>query len=225
MASAPASREAALPRRWAPGEPWNAQVINQRLGYSACITGEIWKNHPEKAFAMRADFVQRNPRAAAALTVAVIEAAQWCDTPANLPELANILGRRAWFNVPPADILPRMHGIIDFGDGRTVNNPDIAMKVWRDHASYQFQSDDLWFLTEDIRWGVLPPDTDKCPLVAQVNKEGVWRAAAGRAGVAASATPTGTPRGLKTFFDGKDFDPANPAAYLASLPIKRSPGA
>jgi nitrate/nitrite transport system substrate-binding protein len=32
-------------------------------------------------------------------------------------------------------------------------------------------------------------------------------------------------RGPETFFDGKVFDPANPAAYLASLAIKRSPGA
>ena len=207
------------------GEPWNAQLINQRLGYSACVTGEIWHNHPEKAFAMRADFVGNNPRAAEALTTAVIEAAQWCDTPGNRPELAAILGRRAWFNVPPADILPRMQGIIDFGDGRTVTNPDIAMKFWRDHASYPFQSHDLWFLTEDIRWGVLPPDTDTRALVSAVNKEAIWRAAAARAGVAAADIPAGTSRGVETFFDGKVFDPANPAAYLASLAIKRSPGA
>jgi nitrate/nitrite transport system substrate-binding protein len=207
------------------GEPWNAQLINQRLGYSACVTGELWKDHPEKALALRADFVAQNPRATEALTAATIEAAQWCDTPANRPELANILGRRAWFNVPPADILPRMQGIIDFGDGRSVTNPDIAMKFWRDHASYPFHSHDLWFLTEDIRWGILPPDTDTSALVAAVNKEAIWRAAAERAGVPASATPSGTSRGPETFFDGKVFDPANPAAYLASLTIKRSPGA
>ena len=207
------------------GEPWNAQLINQRLGYSACVTGEIWHNHPEKAFAMRADFVAQNPRATEALTAAVIEAAQWCDATANKLELAAILGRRAWFNVPPADILPRMQGLIDYGDGRTVTNPDIAMKFWRDHASYPFQSHDLWFLTEDIRWGVLPPDTDTRALVAAVNKEAIWRAAAARAGVAGADIPAGTSRGIETFFDGKVFDPANPAAYLASLAIKRSPGA
>ena len=27
------------------------------------------------------------------------------------------------------------------------------MKYWKDFASYPFQSHDLWFITEDIRWG------------------------------------------------------------------------
>src|SRR5438132_4042197 len=37
------------------GEPWNAQLVNQGIGFTACTTGEIWPHHPEKAFAMRAD--------------------------------------------------------------------------------------------------------------------------------------------------------------------------
>ncbi len=207
------------------GEPWNAQLVNQRLGYTAATTGELWKDHPEKCLALRADFIAANPRATEALTAAVIEAAQWCDVTANKAEMANIIGRRAWFNVPPADILPRLQGVVDYGDGRNITNYDLAMKFWRDHASYPFQSHDLWFLTENIRWGVLPPDLDTRALVAAVNREGIWRASAERAGVPNSATPRGTSRGPETFFDGKVFDPANPAAYLASLAIKRSPGA
>ena len=42
------------------------------------------------------------------------------------------------------------------------------------------------------------------------------------AGVVASAMPAGTSRGKETFFDGQVFDPANPAAYLASLKIKKN---
>ena len=33
------------------------------------------------------------------------------------------------------------------------------MKFWSDHASYPFQSHDLWFLTEDIRWGKFEADS------------------------------------------------------------------
>ena len=40
-------------------------------------------------------------------------------------------------------------------------------------------------------------------------------------GVAAADIPTSTSRGKETFFDGKVFDPENPAAYLKSLSIKR----
>ena len=31
------------------GEPWNEQLVNQGIGYSACTTGDIWKDHPEKS--------------------------------------------------------------------------------------------------------------------------------------------------------------------------------
>ena len=203
------------------GEPWNAQLVNQRLGYTAIVTGEFWKDHPEKCFALRGDFVQQNPRATEAMTAAVIEAARWCDTPANKQEMCEILGRRAWFNVPVTDIIGRMRGEVDYGDGRTVTNLDITMKFWRDHASYPFRSHDLWFLTENQRWGILPENLEMAPLLDQVNREGIWRAAAARAGVPNAETPSGPSRGRETFFDGQVFDPENPAAYLASLSITK----
>ena len=207
------------------GEPWNDQLVHQNLGYSALTTGELWRDHPEKSLAMRGDWVAQNPRAAEALTAAVIEAQVWCDQAANKAEMCSIIGRRAWFNVPSTDILPRALGNIDYGDGRKVENSPLLMKYFRDHASYPFRSHELWFLTEDIRWGVLPPETDTAKLIGEVNKEAIWRAAAERAGVKASETPSGTSRGTETFFDGKVFDPANPAAYLASLAIKKVAGA
>jgi nitrate/nitrite transport system substrate-binding protein len=207
------------------GEPWNDQLVNQKLGYTAAATGEIWRDHPEKSFALRADFVERNPRATEALTAAVIEAQRWCDEPANKAEMCAIVGRRAWFNVPVADILARSQGNIDYGDGRKVENSPLLMKFWRDHASYPFRSHDLWFLTEDIRWGVLPEATDTAKLIGEVNREGIWRAAADRAGVPNAEVPSGTSRGRESFFDGKVFDPENPTAYLASLSIKKTAAA
>ena len=56
------------------GEPWNAQLVQQGLGYTALTTGELWKDHPEKAFAMRASFVEKYPIATKALLMAVLEA-------------------------------------------------------------------------------------------------------------------------------------------------------
>src|SRR6478736_4072553 len=84
------------------GEPWNEQLVNQGIGFTACSTGEIWKNHPEKALGMRADWVDKNPRAAKAILMAVLEAQMWCDDMANKEEMASIVGRRQWFNVPTA---------------------------------------------------------------------------------------------------------------------------
>ena len=201
------------------GEPWNDQLVHQTMGYTACITGEIWKNHPEKSLGVRADWVAKNPKAAAALTAAVIEAQIWCEEQANKEEMAAILGKRAWFNVPPADIAPRALGNIDYGDGRKLANTPLRMKFFADDASYPFQSHELWFLTEDIRWGVLPQDTDAKALITAVSREDVWKEAARLAGV--TAIPASTSRGVETFFDGKTFDPAAPEKYLAALTIKK----
>ncbi len=104
-------------------EPWNRQLINQKIGYTALTTSELWMNHPEKAFAMRPDYVPANPNATKAL-------------------------------------------------------------------------------------------------IAKVNREDLWRAAAKELGVAAKDIPTSTSRGVEKFFDGKVFDPANPKKYLDSLEIK-----
>lgn len=205
------------------GEPWNAQLVNQGIGYTAASTGEVWAKHPEKSFAMRADWVDQNPKAAQVLTMAVQEAQMWCDNPANIREMCEIVGKRAWFNVPVADIVGRSSGDINYGDGREVKNSPLVMKFWRDQASYPFQSHELWFLTENIRWGILPPDFDAAGIIARVNREDIWRNAAKAIGGAAAADlPATTSRGPETFFDGKVFDPANPKAYLDSLAIKRA---
>ncbi len=200
------------------GEPWNEQLVNQGIGFTACTTGELWKGHPEKALGMRADWVEKNPNATKALLMAVMEAQQWCDEMANKEEMSAILGKRQWFNVPPKDVLGRLKGNINYGNGHVLENTGLQMKFWQDHASYPFRSHDSWFIAENIRWGKFAPDTDVKALVEKVNREDIWRAAAKDLGVA--DLPASTSRGKETFFDGKVFDPENPSAYLESLSIK-----
>ncbi len=202
------------------GEPWPLQTVNQNVGYQAVTTGQIWKNHPEKAFAMRSDWVDKNPKAAKALLMAVLEAQQWCDKPENKEEMCQIVSKREWFKVPYEDIIDRSKGIYNFGDGQTFDDPDLMQKYWTDNASYPYKSHDQWFLTENIRWGYLPADTDTTKIVDQVNREDLWKEAAKALGVPADQIPTSTSRGIETFFDGITFDPENPQAYLDSLKIK-----
>jgi nitrate/nitrite transport system substrate-binding protein len=203
------------------GEPWNNQLINNKIGTIATTTGEIWADHPEKAFAMRGSWVDKNPKAAQALTAAIIEAQQWCDKAENKAEMVKIVSDAKWFKVPPADILGPLQGTINYGDGRPeVKGFANAMKFWANNASYPYQSHDLWFLTENIRWGNIPATTDTKAMVKKVNREDIWRAAAKQAGVAEAEIPTSTSRGVETFFDGVKFDPEKPEEYLKSLKIK-----
>jgi nitrate/nitrite transport system substrate-binding protein len=203
-------------------EPWNEQLKNQKIGYTALNTGELWNKHPEKSFAMRADWVDKHPRAAKALLMAVQDAQRWCDKAENRDEVAKIVSKRSWINAPYADIADRMKGKFDYGTGKVVENSPHIMKYWRDFASYPFQSHELWFLVENLRWGKLTGKEDFKALIAKVNREDLWREAAKELGVPAAQIPQGRSRGVEKFFDGKTFDPENPSAYLASLAIKRA---
>ncbi len=203
------------------GEPWNARLVAQNSGYSALITGELWKDHPEKAFSLRADWVDKNPKAAMALLKGILEAQVWCEDPANKEEMCKIVGADKWLKVPAIEILGRQQGKVDYGDGRTLDSTDLAMKFWKDNASYPFKSHDLWFITEDMRWGYFDANTDAKAMVDKVNREDLWKEAAKAIGKEADI-PKSTSRGIETFFDGVKFDPENPKAYLESLKIKKA---
>ncbi len=201
------------------GEPWNAQLVNQGIGYTALTTGELWNNHPEKALTMRADWVDKNPKAAKAILMAVMEAQIWCDKMENKAEMAEIVSQQKYFKAPAKDIVDRAMGKFDYGDGRVVENSPHVMKFWMNgEASYPFQSHDLWFVTEHKRWGYLPVDLDSQELIKKVNREDIWKEAAKTIGQEA-AIPKSTSRGVETFFDGTKFDPEDPEGYLKSLKI------
>ncbi|MCC5957047.1 MAG: ABC transporter substrate-binding protein [Natronohydrobacter sp.] len=201
------------------GEPWNEQLVNQDIGFTALTTGELWQHHPEKVLGMRAEWVDANPIATKAIMMAVMEAQMWCEDMANKEELAQIVGRRQWFNVPPADILGRLKGDVNYGNGRVATNTGLQMKFWRDGgaSSFPWKSLDTWFVTENIRWGYQPAGLDIASVVANTNRADLWLDAARELGVDTSGF--GDSRGVETFFDGKTFDPENPSAYLDSLAI------
>ena len=204
------------------GEPWNEQLVNQDIGFTAATTGEIWFQHPEKVLGMRADWVDANPRATLAIMMAVMEAQQWCDKFENKDEMAEIVGRRQWFNVPVQDIIGRIKGDINYGRGRIEKGTKLGMKFWgtAGEVSYPWKSLDTWFITENIRWGKFDPSIDVKALVDKTNRSDLWLEAA--KGLSLASPPSGDSRGVEKFFDGKVFDPADPQAYLKSLQIKRA---
>ncbi len=201
------------------GEPWNQRLVNKKLGYTAAQTGEFWKLHPEKAFSMRADWVEKNPKATQALLQGVLEAQVWCDDPANLDEMCTILAKDKYIKASVEDIRPRLAGDVDYGDGRVVKNSPFKMRFWEDSASFPYKSHDQWFVVEDIRWGYLPASTDIDALVNKVNRADLWKEAAKAIGQE-KAIPASDSRGKETFFDGVVFDPENPKGYLDGLKIK-----
>lgn len=207
------------------GDPWPARIVSDKIGFIPALTAEIWKAHPEEYFAMRQDWVEANPKATKALLKALMEAQQWCDNFDNRPELVQILAQREYFGVPENVLTGPMMGKYDLGD-RQIDDRSMSVLYWKDEkgsVSYPYQSHDLWFLVESVRWGFLPKDylNRGKDLIQQVNREDLWREAATEMGVAAADIPSSTSRGVETFFDGIKFDPEDPQAYLNSLKFKR----
>lgn len=209
------------------GDPWPYRIVKDKTGFLAALTAEIWKNHPEEYFALRADWVDKHPKATKALLKGVMEAQKWLDNFDNRKEAAQILAGRNYFNLPTPDILMEpFAGKYDMGDGRIINDKSKAAYYWKDEkgsVSYPYKSHDLWFITESVRWGFLPKDylTKAKALIDKVNREDIWKEAAKEAGIAAADIPTSTSRGVEEFFDGIKFDPEKPEEYLKSLKIKK----
>lgn len=206
------------------GEPWNQQLLNQRLGYTATATQDIWKDHPEKVLGMRKDWVDKHPKATKAIMKAVMEAQMWCDDPANTRELAEIVAKKQWINCKVEDVLPRLEGVLDYGDGRKVVDKTYKMTFWARNASFPYKSHDKWFLAESRRWGYFPNGVDYAKVVAEVNRADLWREAARELGVPEAQIPRTDSRGKETFFDGVVFDPEDPEGYLKKLAIHNIDG-
>lgn len=209
------------------GDPWPYRIVNDQIGFMSGLTAEIWPYHPEEYLAIRADWVDKNPKATKAVLKAIMEAQQWCDDPNNRAELIQIVSGRNFFNVPPNILQGPYVGKYEMGDGKpAIDDFKKGPLYWKDDrgsVSYPYKSHDLWFLTETLRWGfhngaIADIDTAK-KIIDKVNREDLWLEAAKEAGF--SDIPTGTSRGVETFFDGTQFDPENPEAYLNSLAIKR----
>ena len=135
----------------------------------------------------------------------------------NRPELCEIVGRRAWFNVPVADIQPRLMGDYNYGLGRGGSSPHL-MKFWRDFASYPYQATSFGSSPKTSAGASsIPssmPSADR-----QVNRGTVARSGrnAGRAG---GRDPCLDLPRQGNLVRRQGLRSGKPSAYLASLAIK-----
>ncbi|WP_216904377.1 CmpA/NrtA family ABC transporter substrate-binding protein [Synechococcus sp. CCY 9618] len=211
------------------GDPWPFRIVRDDIGYTAALTAQIWPDHPEEFLAVRADWVDKNPKAAVALVKGLIEAQQWADKQENRGEVAKLISSRAYFNTPVDVLEPALKGQYLLGaDKKPENDPKKGPIYWmsdRGVISYPYKSLSLWFLVESLRWNMHPGKLTSInqarAIVNKVNREDIWRQAATELGLPAKDIPTTSSRGKETFFDGIIYDPENPQAYLNSLKIKR----
>jgi len=210
------------------GDPWPTRIAKDNVGYLAATTAQIWKVHPEEYLAVRADWVDKNPKATVALLKGLIEAQRWLDKPENKNAAATILSSRKWYNVPLPVLEQSLKGQYKIGAAGTAEtDPKMGPLYWssdRGVISYPYSSLTLWFLVESLRWKFYPGTVDTIQqaqaINAKVTRGDLWLQAAKQLGLPAKDIPSSPSRGKEVFFDGTVYDPNNPQAYLNSLKIK-----
>ena len=198
------------------GEPWNARAIRDNIGFTAATTQDIWTDHPEKVLGTTAEFVQRYPNTARAMTAAILDASKYIDTMSNRSEVAKIVSAKSYINTDFDSIEDRMLGQYSNGLGKTWKDPNY-MKFYDNGAvNYPYLSDGMWFLTQHKRWGLLKDHPDYLKIAKQVNRIDVYKDAA-------TMTKTPLPKSdMRTskLIDGVVWDGKNPKAYADSFKIK-----
>jgi nitrate/nitrite transport system substrate-binding protein len=199
------------------GEPWNNRAIVDKIGFTANTTQDIWRDHPEKTLGTTAEFVQKNPNTARAMTAAVIDAGRWIDASLlNRQKTAEVVADRSYVNTDKDVIVARMLGRYDNGIGKVWDDKD-AMKVYNDgYVTFPYLSDGMWFMTQHRRWGLLKEDPDYLAIAKKVNRIDVYKEAAA---LAKAQTPKDPMRTSK-LIDGVVWDGKDPKKYAGAFKVK-----
>jgi nitrate/nitrite transport system substrate-binding protein len=224
----PATLEQGTIQGYSVGEPWNQQAVAKGIGVPVITDLEIWKNNPEKVFGVSASWAEKHPETHVRVVKALIRAGQWLDaTPANRHEAVKILARPEYVGADAAVIANSMTGSFEYEKGDRRELADFNV-FFRDHATYPFYSDAVWYLTQMRRWGQIPeakPDAWYDETAKRVYRPEIWHAAAQRLVDEQKLAPGDVPTtdgyaALDSgFIDGIAYDGRRPNAYLRSLAI------
>ncbi|WP_374403632.1 CmpA/NrtA family ABC transporter substrate-binding protein [Niveibacterium sp.] len=199
------------------GEPWNNRAIMDKIGFTAVTTQDIWTDHPEKVLGTTAEFAQKNPNTARAMTAAILEAGRWIDASlANRRKTAETIAQKSYVNTDMDVILERMLGRYQNGLGKSWDDRN-HMKFFNDGAvNFPYLSDGMWFLTQHKRWGLLKGEVDYAAVAKSINRIDIYKQAAAAAGV---SLPKSDMRSSK-LIDGVVWDGKDAKKYAGSFKIK-----
>jgi nitrate/nitrite transport system substrate-binding protein len=192
-------------------DPFNQRAVFDGVGFIHVLTRELWDGHPCCAFAVPRNMITDTPNTYAALLRSVVEATAFSSNPANRREVANAIHGPNYLNQPLEVVEQVLTGTFPNGLGQVQRVPN---RVGFD--PYPWHSMAIWILTQMRRWGHLQREVDW----RQVAEQTFLALDAGRAmrdfGLPVPAGPMRVERIL-----GRNFDPAQPDAYLASFLIRR----
>ena len=193
-------------------DPVNQRAVYDGVAFIHTLSKEIWDRHPCCAFAASKAFITANPNTYAALLKSIIEATAFAARPENRKQIAETIAPANYLNQPVTVVEQVLTGRFADGLGNIKNVPDRI-----DFDPFPWESFAVWIMTQMKRWGQIKGEVN----YASIAKEVFLATDTSKLMLEAGLKPPGTTS--KTFVVmGKEFDPTQPEAYIASFAIKRA---
>ena len=193
-------------------DPFNQRAVFDGVGFIHVLTKEFWDGHPCCAFAVPRGMITEAPNTFAALLRSIVEATAYASRAENRREVAVAIAGQNYLNQPETVVQQVLTGTFADGLGRVQRVPDRI-----NFDPFPWHSMAVWMLTQMKRWGQVRGDVDYAGIAQQV----FLALDAGRAMRAQGLTvPESASRKHQIF--GREFDPAQPEAYLNSFAIRRT---
>lgn len=207
------------------GAPWGELARRAGLATTAATSHDIWRNGPEKVFAVPHAWADDNPEMLQALLRALLQAAQYCDAPDNAAAVAEVLARPDYFDMPANLLRASLPGAA------------APSRFFAHAATFPWHSHAMWFLSQMTRWGYLAATADYAGIAAASYRPDLYAVAARELGVAvpretskregahaepwlADATPAPIAMEPDLFCDHAVFDPESVCPQIAQGMLK-----
>jgi nitrate/nitrite transport system substrate-binding protein len=215
------------------GEPWNQQAVFKGIGVPVVTDYDIRNNVSEKVFGVTKGWAEKNPKTHIAVVKALIRAGKWLDANngGNRMEAVKIISKPNYVGADMAVLANSMTGTFEYekGDKRPAKDFNV---FFRYNATYPYQSDAVWYLTQMRRWGQIPdakPDSWYLDIARKVYRADIYQQAARELIAEGKMTAADFPDFSKEtgfrpvahtkFVDGIAFDGKKPNAYIDGFKI------
>jgi nitrate/nitrite transport system substrate-binding protein len=190
-------------------DPFNQKAVYDKTGFIFKLSKEIWPGHPCCAFTIPRSFVTEMPNSFKAVFGAIVDATMYAHKMENRKEIARIIAPEKYLNQPTEVVEQVLTGRFPDGLGNERDEPDRI-----DFDPFPWQSMAIWILTQMKRWGYLKGDVNYKDIAEQVFLATGCADTMRELGFSPPATTY-----ARYSIMGKEFDPADPEAYLKSFPL------
>jgi nitrate/nitrite transport system substrate-binding protein len=189
------------------GEPGGQRAVYEGAGFIHLISKDIWDGHPCCSVTAAESWITEHPNTFMAFYRAIVSASLHVSDRKNRTGMAKVLAQPQFLNAPEAVIDQVITGRYADGLGEVKEDPRRV-----DYQPFPHYAAAVWLMTQLRRWNILKEDIDYKKLAEQV------MLASDAATIIRESGVTPPPVGFgKEIILGREFDSAEPEAYLKSL--------